>query len=203
MTHIARLLSPPVGASLMDQHLWIPFALAIALMGLRLLFIWIMPETLPSEIHLYQSLNDRRDQTQTDDHAEASSRGDTSVLTEPSLLTVKKLLSHVGLVVIFASFIVKRIAFSSESLTFQYASETTQKKLSQTVWLRISSTTAAALVLSIILPLISQLCPWRSPQKDLYNARGSMIIAALGFLVIFGGQSFVILCLGEFLPTPR
>lgn len=191
MTHFARMLAPPLAALMMDNHLWVPFALALSLQLCRLLLIYFLPETLPSALDARYAKNS--DSLQ----APPQEISPQPPLSPPSLPSVKRMISHPSLILIFASFIVKRIAFSSEGLTFQYASEKMDKKLHQTAWLRISNTIGATLVLSTVLPLISHYGPWKSPRKDLLGMRASLSIAVVGFLIIFTGANFAALCAGK------
>ncbi|ORX98666.1 major facilitator superfamily domain-containing protein [Clohesyomyces aquaticus] len=186
MTHLSRMLAQPLAAILMDEHLWIPFALALGLLLSELFWIWNLPETLPAE------LSENQDVNCTD------TQSSTTISTTSTLQNVMTMLSHRGLSIIFAAFIVKRIAFSSEGFTFQYASETLHKKLSDTAWLRISNTIGASVVLSIILPLASYFTKWHSPGKDLFNARGSLAIGVIGFGSIFFARTFDAMCGGMY-----
>lgn len=105
---------------------------------------------------------------------------------------------HRGLNVIFACFLVKRIGFTSESLTFQYTSEILHKKLYQTVWLRILNALGATFALGLFLPLIVQSSALRTPEKDIWVIRGSLIDLIVGFLTLWQGKNFVTLCIGMF-----
>lgn len=193
VSHFARLLAPPIGALLMDTHLWIPFSVALSMMALRFVLIWLLPETMPCAM----TTSERPDaciQKAIGPQSSGPVQAPRSAVS--SLSTITWMVSHTGLIITFASFIVKRIAFSSESLAFQYASEKMHKKLSETVWLRVSNTAGATFALGTVLPIISRFGPWTSPRKDLWAMRGSLTGAALGSFVLFGGNNFTALCIG-------
>ena len=103
---------------------------------------------------------------------------------------------HSGLNAILTCFIVKRIGFTSENLTFQYASEILHKQLYQTVWLRVSNALGCVFVLGAILPLITRALSLNSPRKDAWILQGSLIDIVTGFLILWQGKVFATLCIG-------
>ena len=191
----------------MNNHLWVPFTLAVATLFARYVLLWFIPETSP-----YLRLPDT-DHAASQDHNEAIPLAHASMRTQrvetfknwPKELRclvwnpkVWKFLQHKELVAIFACFIIKRISFTSENLAFQYASEILHKPLYQTVRLRVLNALGATLVLSVFLPLITQFFALKSPGKDVWVIRGSLIDIVIGFLVQWQGKDFVALCIGGF-----
>ena len=207
LTHFARLIGPPIGSLLMSNYLWAPFTLAMSTLVARYVLLWFLPETSP-----YLSVPNT-------DSFDTQRRHETMRLTHfvpvtPDFKALKrcfqrlycrvrnsdlwKFFRHRGMNVIFACFLVKRIGFASESLTFQYASEILHKQLHQTFWLRVSNALGAMLALGVLLPLVTQLSALRSPQKDVWVVRGSLIDLIIGFLMLWQGTSFATLCIGTF-----
>ena len=191
----------------MNNHLWAPFTLAVATLFARYILLWFIPETSP-----YLRLPDI-DRAASKDRDGAIPPAHTSMRIQrfetfknwPKELwclarnsKVWKFLQHKELVAIFACFTVKRIDFTSENLAFQYASEILHKPLYQMVWLRVLSALGATLTLSVFLPLITQFFALKSPGKDVWVIRGSLIDIVIGFLVQWQGKDFVALCIGGF-----
>ncbi|KAF2727237.1 MFS general substrate transporter [Polyplosphaeria fusca] len=191
MTHFARMFGPPLAASLMQRRLQYPFVLALSSMLIQLILVAILPETLPVELQERSNRSRRSGQA-----SDSSSMVSVTTPVPPALESVRAMLGHVGLVIAFAAFVVKRAAFSSENLSFQYASEKMGKRLYQTVWLRVMNTIGATIVLSTVLPLLGHFGPWKTPRKDLAAMRGSLLVAVTGFSILFLSRDFVTLCLG-------
>lgn len=204
-THSARLVGPPVGSLLMNNHLWAPFTLAVAALFARYILLWFLPETSPylRLPDIDRAASKDRDEAIPPAHASMRIQRVEAFKNWPKELwcaarnsKVWKFLQHKELVAIFTCFIVKRIGFTSENLAFQYASEILHKPLYQTVWLRVLSALGATLTLSVFLPLITQFFALKSPGKDVWVIRGSLIDIVIGFLVQWQGKDFITLCIG-------
>lgn len=113
---------------------------------------------------------------------------------------IRKLFSHRGLRMVFAAFLLKRVAFMSENFIDQYTSEKLHLKISQTGPVRSSNSGGSLLVTSTILPLLSYLWSVRGtfiPLKDLWLARLSVVVAIIGFISLWKAKNFYVICLGR------
>jgi hypothetical protein len=204
------MLAPPIAANLMQTHLWAPFALTAFTFSTELVILWILPETSPFLVALPESELSGAEHGEVTEGQENDDnllrRSSTCVIPEveagvPAILSRNLILrnfrSHRGLIVIFGCFLVKRIAFTSESLTFQSASEAYHMNLSDTFWLRVSNTVGATIVLSIVLPTVTRWFALQSPKMDQWVIIASLSDLILGFLVMWKSNSFATLCIGE------
>jgi len=191
MAHIARLLAPPLAGLLMINHLLALFTIAHCLMLFRLVLIKLMPETLPPSVKLDTGMVAEISQhPSTIDHL-------TTSHTESSIAaSVKKMLHNNGLVFVLMVYLLKRIAFASEGLSFQYASGKMGIALSVTAWLRLLNVLGAISAVSLLLPVLERAGTWVTPEKDQMGMRLSLAIAALGFFVIFFSRNFLDVCIG-------
>lgn len=124
LIHLSGLLAPPIGALLMTYSQKIPFAVALSCMIIRYGVLFSMPETKPST-HLSEGI---ARQEQSDLSAEPTFDPGTGVKHDYQVqhtnifTTVLSLLAIPGIWFCFLSFLLKRIAFSSENLIYQYSS---------------------------------------------------------------------------------
>ena len=176
--------------------LWIPFAVSIALMISRYVFIWYLPETRPcleagsdSGPTLSQS-----QQVSIPEHVGLSAqplpsqkRSGASYALIFIPRKIREYSSHPLLVFSFLCFFLKRAAFTSENLIYQYASEKLHIRLYQTAWLRAVQSSAAVFVTSIGLPLSVQLC-FRRQLRPLAVHLGAVRLSLV--IVIFGFPCF-------------
>lgn len=204
-THVARLVGPPLGSALMDQHLWAPFVLAVIAMITQLAILAFLPETAPRVTSDYSSLP--LDDPQHDEDVMEEQRATPTEVkswtsrfqeTWSTLINprVKTFLRHSGLRIILACFLGKRIGFASENLAFQYASEQFAMKFSQTVWLRVANAIGAVVVLAAILPFLHGLVTGWTTVNDVKVVQGSLVNAVLGFCLMWQSWSFVVLAIG-------
>jgi hypothetical protein len=204
------MLAPPIAAGLMETHLWAPFALTALTFGTELTFVWILPETSPFLVTPPKTVFSNPDDEEPCEGEENDDsplrRSSTCVVPEaeagvPAILSrsliLRKFCSHRGLIVIFGCFLVKRIGFTSESLSFQSASEAYHMNLSNTFWLRVSNTVGATIVLSVVLPTVTRWFALQSPKMDQWVIMASLSDLIVGFLVMWKSNSFATLCIGK------
>lgn len=115
--------------------------------------------------------------------------------------SISTMLRHHGLKLVLIIFVGKRIAFASENFIYQYASEKTKRKLSDTIVARVSHLTGAILITSCILPALTLY--WNSVdihilRKDLWIIHGSLQIAVVSFIGLFLSETFRSLCVSTF-----
>ena len=178
----------------MAYRLWTPFALAIVINIFEYVVLCATPETSPF-LTTKEAAHPVRYLTQDHRSSTMEHLQETLVpqIQRSSLWTVFK---HRGLCVIFACFLVKRTAFAGEDFVPQYASEILHRRIFETFWLQVSSHVGMLLTLSIVVPFLSRHI--KSPLKDLWVIRGSLISIILGFLILWRGRSIPIFCLGMF-----
>jgi hypothetical protein len=195
----------------MSKNLGIPFILAATTLFGRYLLLYYIPETslLIDGAASEQSATPQRD-TPEDDASDGRHMQENFKMQHSKSLKeriydlwsrirynyVWNFCSHRGLCILFACFAVKRIGFASELLTFQYASETQHRSISSTFWLRVANALGATFVLSVMLPMITQILTIKRPDRDIWVVRGSLMILISGFFALSQGRNFVALCLG-------
>lgn len=214
VAHFCRLPALLLSSVFMDTHLWLPFVLAFFFLFANFMILWAIPETAPGKsAPSLCSLDANAEVIAAEPEeldgliARPSSSADDSVSTHkrPNLQRVSTMLRHTGVFIILATFMTKRIAFSSasESFIYQYASERFHMRLSQTFPVRVTHIAGALLVTLLILPLVSHY--WRSrdaypPLRDLWISRATMTVAVFGFLIIWTALRYDVLCIGTY-PT--
>ena len=216
ITHSGRLIAPLVGAALLEKRLWAPFAFAMAIFYVKYALIRCMPETSPylssSSFNRSSEPVQRRDPSGEDNREPARSaypstetdplhqpqHQDQSALTPTRYDVLRGFFHHRGLIIIFVCFFFKRIGFTSELLTFQYALEKYNKKLSETVWLRTFNAIGATLILGVLLPLATKAFSLRSPRKDRWVILLSLVDLMSSALILWQNQDFAMLCIGIF-----
>ena len=179
---------------LMIYHSWTPFALAIVINVFEYVVLCATPETSPF-LTTKEGAHPVRLSRQDHRSSPMEHLQETLVPQIPrsSLWFICK---HGGLNVIFACFFIKRIAFAGEDFVPQYASEILHRKIFETFWLQVSSHLGMLLTLSVIVPFLTR--HMKSPLKDLWVIRGSLISIIVGFLVLWHGRSIPTFCLGMF-----
>lgn len=101
----------------------------------------------------------------------------------------------------FLAVLLKRMAFSSETLLYQYASDILGVVLSNTAWLRALQAIGATLVTGLGLPLAMQFLVRRgrqpSPSASFYVVQGSLTILAIGFITLWLGRYPAVIGIGK------
>ncbi|THX10071.1 hypothetical protein D6D13_05584 [Aureobasidium pullulans] len=152
-----------------------------------------MPETKPST-HLSEGI---ARQEQSDLSAEPTFDPGTGVKHDYQVqhtnifTTVLSLLAIPGIWFCFLSFLLKRIAFSSENLIYQYTSEVLRQRLDQVVWIRVALGLGASLMTVIVLPLLSCTLSGKGVAAQFVNVwviRFSLLIVIIGFVIMWLAQ---------------
>lgn len=111
---------------------------------------------------------------------------------EPHLRTLESIVDMIRipqlqfciLVVLF-----KRIAFSSETLLYQYASDVLNAQLSQTAWLRALQAIGATFATGVAVPFLMQILERRNRQSSssasFLIVQGSLAVLATGFVFLW------------------
>jgi hypothetical protein len=207
--HLNTLVGPPAGALLMKRNLWIPMWIAVALILIRFLVLCALPETNRTTVTARDSSTsicpgqddgDRQITNLGPSSAESSNadfdnwNGWRYIL--PKLL---KLVSTRGLIFCFACFFFKRIAFSSESIVYQWASEVLHARLYATAWLRVLQAGGASIVTLVLFPALARIYAkygLATSRTDMWSIRMSLTVAMIGFGVLWIGRRPVVMGLG-------
>ena len=217
--HLTTLIAPPVSGILMRVRIWVPFAVAIGSLALSLVLLFFMPESLNSASTNKQQdhdpllgpgdtfNNDRDEEEENTSHslpsAEQLPRGIHDRLPAPApskkewWRDIATLLQMPGLPFCYILFFLKPVAMISKAYVYQYASYNFDWGLSQTTWLRFAQAGGSSLATVMVLPLLSSVLNrrgLRAQQLDINVIRISLLIAAIGFLMLqFSFQGWMLL----------
>ncbi|KAL8721707.1 MAG: hypothetical protein Q9225_001657 [Loekoesia sp. 1 TL-2023] len=108
-----------------------------------------------------------------------------------------------GLRFCFIVFFTTPLALIAKAFVYQHASESFGWEMSTTTWLRVSQAVGASLVTLLALPLLNTLLllhkrGLQAQQLDLAVLRGSLLIAAVGFAVLWQARVSWMLLLALF-----
>jgi len=174
-----RMFSPLIAAALMKHDIWPPFILALCAMLASLIVAVALPETS------FQKQKSLRMEL---------SRDTTFQTIRKQLTTMFK---HSGLCIIFVGFVLKRIAYTSESFIYQFASERLNLELRRTAAVNFSNYIGSTFVTSILLPGISyhwSLRGTQGPSRDLWVCRFSVLVGDIGFAMVWKSYSLLMMC---------
>lgn len=221
--HTVTLFAPPFANVFMRISLWLPFEVACRFHVLAILIIWCMPESLkyqkaaaellavvpPEAIpEILNGIESNHSVAEHDETAPLLSQ-DRSTLLPTSTLAPKSssykifreilhLFSIPTFPFIFLLLFLKPIALISKAFTYQFASESFGWAIAQTTWLRVSQAAGSALVTMLLLPLLSSLLIRQSRSLDLAAIRISLLIASVGFGLLWQTRASWMLVLGLF-----
>lgn len=115
---------------------------------------------------------------------------------------IRHLLRTPGLSFNFTIFFIAPIALVARAFVYQHASESFGWEMSTTTWLRVSQAVGASLVTLFALPLLNtfiHLESLRQAQKfDLAILRGSLLIASVGFAILWQAKANWVLAFALF-----
>ena len=190
ITLLNVLFATPLAAILMQQSLWLAFMAIICTAVIRYPVIWALPEAaVTEEDSPMPTLQAEPPHTMAEgDPTQPLLKKTATESTEyPSIVAkLQALLAHNGILFCFLGFLVKRVAFTSEFLMFQYTSEILDKPLEETAWIRIPLGFSATLVTSLCLPIFFQGLEGRQAKDDnlaweMRAVRTSLFVLMAGF----------------------
>ncbi|KAL9615219.1 MAG: hypothetical protein Q9167_000313 [Letrouitia subvulpina] len=130
---------------------------------------------------------------------------ETTVHASPTKHTwfaqVLELLRSPGLRICLVLFFFTPFALLAKSFVYQYASESFGWPMSRTTWLRVSQAAGASLVTIIFLPLLNAFLHKQGVHAqivDLSVIRGSLFVAAVGFVMLWQAKASRLLILALF-----
>ena len=190
ITLFNQLLASPVAAFLMQRSLRLAFAVILFMAILRYPVIWLLPET--THVRSLSQISASEESTSPRSHEAESMR---PLLSQNIVETarfqsvgakLRTLLSYNTVIFCFTCFFVKRIAFTSEILMFQYTSEYFGQSLDKTAWIRLPIGLGAILVTGFCLPALFQSLGKKRKQGhelkwEMRAARASLAILMTGF----------------------
>ncbi|KAL8824291.1 MAG: hypothetical protein Q9191_005156 [Dirinaria sp. TL-2023a] len=115
---------------------------------------------------------------------------------------VIQLLKVPGLPFCLALFVLRPIALISRAFVYQHASETFHWPMSRTNWLRFSEAVGSSLATFVFLPLLSTYLDWKdhhAKKLDLNVIRFSLLIAAIGFAILWQSKASWMMAFGLFI----
>jgi hypothetical protein len=121
----------------------------------------------------------------------------------PASLIVRKIQGYVqdafadfmsqSLIVCFAIFFFKRLAFTSETFVFQYASKVLKWKFEKTAWIQFTHSLAAIITTAVLLPVVTAYFQknrhFRRTTIDVTVARASLLVAIIGCLLLWRARN--------------
>ncbi|KAL8659578.1 MAG: hypothetical protein Q9226_000359 [Calogaya cf. arnoldii] len=200
--HITTLIAPPLSAIFMRISIWLPFEAAIGALILTYVLILAMPESsklTPDAIptittnHLPPELPPHdRQPLLSPTSSNHSPEGPTSnTTTKPSTwyIEIHHLFSNPSLRFSLTIFFSAPIALIAKAFVYQHASESFGWEMSTTTWLRVSQALGASLVTLFALPILNTLhhpsTIHAARLSDLAVLRASLLVAAIGFAVLW------------------
>jgi len=215
--HLTTLVAPLFANLFMNIDIWIPFAIASGALSLGFLVIWAMPESLghlhqsripdtfgdPTEPLLHpQQRNSGQEPSHADIAEQESSEEPSSWKHFTKLFTdIVVLLKVPGLPFCLILFLLRPIALISRAFVYQHASETFHWPMSKTNWLRFAEAVGSSLATFAFLPLLSAYLDRRdhsAKKLDLNVIRCSLMIAAVGFGILWQSKASWMMALGLF-----
>ncbi|EPE30593.1 MFS general substrate transporter [Glarea lozoyensis ATCC 20868] len=184
---ITQMVSIPLGSVLMEKDLWLPMYLSLGLLGLSVLVIIPMPETLNRDVESTESSS-----LTNHDEEESSKPGNvfTQILetSRDTLYGFKSLFTSTMITVLVFTFLVNGLTTSSANLYLQYASRRYHWTIAEAGFLLPLRSGVQLAMLLLILPYISHLLVkyghFSINKKDLYIARVSVVSLMLGCIGI-------------------
>ena len=215
--HLTTLIAPLFANLFMNIGIWIPFAIAAGTLSAGFLVIWIMPESL-EHLHAAPVPTAFPDSTtpllhpqnspvpQGNRQAELSTPHFTNDLKLWKQFTrvhadVIILLKVPGLPFCLTLFLLRPIALISRAFVYQHASETFHWPMSRTTWLRFSEAVGSSLATFLFLPLLSAYLDRKdhsAKRLDLNVIRVSLLIASIGFAILWQSKVSWMMALGLF-----
>lgn len=212
--HITTLIAPPLSAIFMRISIWLPFEAAIGALALTYVLILVMPES--SKLALPDDESDTSNHSSSLDHFSDDHQpllASNSDLLPPThsppppkpstwYTEILHLLHIPTLRFCFTVFFIAPVALIAKAFVYQHASESFGWEMSTTTWLRVSQAVGASLVTLIALPILNTFLHRRglqAQQLDLGILRGSLLIAAIGFAVLWQARVSWMLVLALFI----
>jgi hypothetical protein len=201
----------------MRRSLRLLFELVLMLWALTFISVVFLRETLVSArdtrtlttFAQRQSCVSSEESGQSEEPCSAFVRGSFIVprFTKSSLRRLKRFRSEAlsglmtrNLKVCLLVFCLKRLAFTSENFVFQYASRLLHWNLEKTSWIQFTHSLAAIIITAVLLPSVNTLFQRRtggiSTAVDVTAARGSLLMAVLGCVLLWQAQSSTAIILG-------
>ncbi|KAL8959416.1 MAG: hypothetical protein Q9193_003720 [Seirophora villosa] len=213
--HITTLITPPLSAIFMKINIWLPFEAAMGAVALTFALILAMPESSKIEAPGNDDgvIARRRDpEPLAEDHRPLLSTIDSGFIPpaqipsspkpSPWYTEIAHLLRIPSLRFCFTVFLVAPIALVAKAFVYQHASESFGWEMSTTTWLRVSQAIGASLVTLFALPTLNALLHrygLRAQQLDLGVLRGSLLVGAAGFAVLWQAKVSWVLLLALFI----
>lgn len=204
-TLINELFAPQLAAIIMQQDLLLAFIAVVCAAVIRYPVIWALPETVNRNL-------DVKSNSGGSDPSPVRNPGPTQTLLkdmapqsrehQPLISLLRTLASRSGILFCLTCFLVKRIAFTSEILMFQYTSELFEQPLDKTAWIRIWLGSSATLITTLGIPIYFQAFANRRTGTDglswqMRAVRVSLLVLTAGFGTYWLASSANVMIIGE------
>lgn len=205
------------------EHLFVPFLVILVLICIRFSLLWFLPETalstqcftgsdpIPNDdqaLHARSGVLDGPNQSLEPEEGGWRQTTDATSGAEPHSRMLKSILDlvhHPQLQFCFLAILFKRIAFSSETLLYQYASDVLDTELSHTAWLRALQAVGATFSTGVGIPFSTQFliryAGQSSSAASFSIVQGSLAILVIGFLSLWLSRATFIVGIGMLRPN--
>ncbi|KIY03519.1 uncharacterized protein Z520_00210 [Fonsecaea multimorphosa CBS 102226] len=204
--HFAKVLGPVIAATLMRRDPWLAIYLGLALLGMTVMLVATVPETLHMQV---AARNDQAegqgDQTTT---TCADSRGDSIIRSRWRQLNLGRLIkiwSDWRLIFVALTYPFRLVCYALSDLLQRYVSDRYGWTLADATLVYSLQAVAAGLVLFTLLPWISARIDARfafsTIQKNVVLARTSLFVLVVAYAVIGLAPNPAVMIIGLLIET--
>ena len=216
--HVTTLIAPLFANLFMRIEIWIPFAIAAGCLLSSFLVVWAMPESLiqrpadgvpdASAGSTSRLLDDGDERGLAGDGSQPTGTAEERTWRDhgnPSwsktFMDIVALMKVRGMALCFGLSFLRPMALVSRAFVYQHASESFGWPMSRTTWLRFSQAIGSSLATLVLLPLVSAYVgrtAYPVKSHDLNVIRFSLLIASVGFTIIWQSKAGQALLVGLF-----
>ena len=188
----------------MQHSIWLAFLAIICTAVLRYPVIWAIPGTAHLPVPIFQENLPSTMAEPGPTQPLLNRRAREPAERPSSAAKLRALLAHNGVLFCFTCFLVKRIAFTSEFLMFQYASELLHQPLNNTAWIRIPLGFSASIVTILCLPIFFRALEGRRAKEndfasEMRAVRTSLFVLTAGFGLYWIASTPALMIAGKYL----
>ena len=190
----------------MRQNLPLPFVVVICASMARYIVTWYLPESAPArqQKRSYEPSLANRDRSNSENFQPLlnGTQADHLPASHSVWPHIHAFILNSSILFCFGCFLVKRIAFASESLMFQYVSEILREPLNKTSWIRVPLGLSATITTSVGFPTLLTFLKRRanSARVDIWAIRTSLGILVAGFTIFWISYQPLVMTIGNTSP---
>ncbi|KAK3191539.1 hypothetical protein K4F52_002354 [Lecanicillium sp. MT-2017a] len=194
---VADLVVPPIAAVMMAKDTWLPLLVAVGLQLLTVILSLGLPETLP--------VSD--EPVDTDSAADTSSVdsncGKRTTLLKRAKRSFEFITRDKTVASLVFTFLISKVGRQSSNVLFQYVSKRYDWALSQATLLVSLRAGVNIILFTAVLPALTTfvLASKNAAVKDLRIGKASIVLLALGSLILFASQAAAVMIVGLIVTT--